>query len=742
MKANFGVTSRRVPHVELSWWGPRRLTQLDLITIHLGLFKHKTSTSILRFASGHLCLAQSTRFLSTKAMAQPASNMSKQNEDLLRRPLYGTRSRARPRQPLRRHSMQQTLTRATAYDLPPEILAGLTLKEDAAAAAAASEAAASRSRTDPSPSASSENLVGAQACSLCGLSFVTLQDQRGHLKSDLHHYNLKQKLRGLPAVSETEFDKLIGDLDESLSGSDSEESEDDEDDGRQESTLTTLLRKQARLADRKELDDGEETADGDLSAKKHRGKPPLIWFSSPVLPEKNYFGLYRAILTGEEQRQSDFVEVLKKKQVAPISIPRPNKDGSLPEVAYKGPHIFLCMIGGGHFAAMVVSLAPRPSKGTTAMNREATVLAHKTFHRYTTRRKQGGSQSANDNAKGAAHSAGSSLRRYNEQALVADVRALLQDWKGLLDTSELLFVRATGATNRRTLFGPYDGQVLAHNDTRLRGFPFSTRRATQNELMRSFIELTRLKIHEIDPSKEAKESESAPTPTKSSSPKPPKPKLSEEEETALLHTSQLQAFIRRSKVPALLSYLKNNELSPDFEFYPSEQHHHAPRPLHLAGAQNAAPLVLGLLTRGGADPSFRNREGKTAFELAGDRSTRDAFRVARSELGESKWDWDAAKVAPAMAKEEADRRDEREKQEADKKEAARRKAEEERLRSEGPQVVDSKRSKGTTLASALEKTPQERREEEARGLTPEMRAKLERERRARAAEERLRRLQG
>ncbi|KAI8722433.1 hypothetical protein NCS52_00387200 [Fusarium sp. LHS14.1] len=636
--------------------------------------------------------------------------MSKANEDILKRPLY-------------------------LYDLPPEVLDTLTLKSDAD-----TEAIVESSISSPSnnPSASDSNLVGSQACSLCGLTFTTVIDQRGHLKSDLHHYNLKQKLRGQKPVSEVEFEKLIGDLDESLSGSDSDESDDEEDD-KQESTLTTLLKKQARLADRRDDTNGDEE-DDDTAGRKGRGKPPLIWFSSPVLPEKTYFGMYRAILTGEEQRNQDLVEVLKKKQVDPISIPKMPKDGSIPEIAYKGPHIFLCMIGGGHFAAMVVSLAPRPNKNGTTMNREATVLAHKTFHRYTTRRKQGGSQSANDNAKGAAHSAGSSLRRYNEQALVEDVRNLLQDWKALLDTSELLFIRATGVTNRRTLFGPYECQVLKHNDTRLRGFPFSTRRATQNELMRAFIELTRLKVREIDPA-EVKEPEPGANPTKTQS-KPSKPKLSEEEETALLHTSQLQAFTRRSKVPALLSYLKNNSLSPDFEFQPVEQNHHAPRPLHLAAAQNAAPLVLGLLVRGGADPTIKNDEGKTPFELAGERATRDAFRMARSELGEAKWSWDSAKVPPAMTKAEADKRDEREKKEADTKEAERRRAEEERLRSEGPRVPEGRKQKGNTLSAGLTKTPQEKREAESRGLTPEMRVRLERERRARAAEERIRRMQG
>lgn len=42
------------------------------------------------------------------------------------------------------------------------------------------------------------------------------------------------------------------------------------------------------------------------------------------------------------------------------------------------------------------------------------VLFHKTFHSYTVRQGQGGSQGSHDNKRGAAKSAGASLRRYNE----------------------------------------------------------------------------------------------------------------------------------------------------------------------------------------------------------------------------------------------------------------------------------------------------------------------------------------
>jgi Bacteroidetes VLRF1 release factor len=45
-------------------------------------------------------------------------------------------------------------------------------------------------------------------------------------------------------------------------------------------------------------------------------------------------------------------------------------------------------------------------------------VAHKTFHSYTVRARQGGSQSARDGKSGTNHpkSAGASLRRYNEAA--------------------------------------------------------------------------------------------------------------------------------------------------------------------------------------------------------------------------------------------------------------------------------------------------------------------------------------
>lgn len=518
--------------------------------------------------------------------------------------------------------------------------------------------------------------------------------------------------------------------------------------------MSTLLKKQAAIS-KSNYDD-----DQDVFQKKKRGsgKHPLLWFITPTLPANTYLGIYRSLFTNAEQeKEASIVDTVKAKQISPkpqTKVPTSSSTGLPSPEAYKDPHIFLCMIGGGHFAAMVVSLAPKQTKSapTGPLSKEATVIATKTFHRYTTRRKQGGAQSANDSSKGAAHSAGSTLRRYNEQALTDEVRLLLQDWKGMIDTSELLFIRASGTTNRRTLFGPYEGQVLRQNDPRIRGFPFNTRRATQNELMRSFVELTRVKVQEVDEAaiaaakKAAEEEAKQVTAAKKSKASTPAPvKLSEEEETATLHTSQIQALIRRSKLPALLSYIKTNDLSPNFLFYPpgSQLNHHTPTPLHLAASQNSPPLVSGLLTKAGTDPTTVNGDGKTPFDIAGDRATRDAFRVARFELGDSRFDWNAAHVPAPLSRADADERDAREKKEESMREQERRKLEVARLKDEGPKVVDSgplgkAAGRGRALAlGQVQKTAQEKREEEARGMTPEMRMRLDREKRARAAEERM-----
>ncbi|KAK6528209.1 hypothetical protein TWF281_009458 [Arthrobotrys megalospora] len=561
------------------------------------------------------------------------------------------------------------------------------------------------------------------SCTLCGVKSKTVQEQRLHARSDVHRFNMKRKIRKQPPVSEMEFEKMIEALDESISGSESSSTEDEQ----SSDPLATLLRKKATLKAAEEVEEED-------SPRKPR--TPIIWMSSPMLPESTYVGVYRAILP-DSTEESEVTQILPTLQTQTTS--------ALPTAS--DPHIFLCMIGGGHFAAMIVSLIPKVVKRSGVVEREAVVLAHKTFHRYTTRRKQGGSQSANDNSKGTAHSAGSSLRRYNEAALTADIRELLGNWREMLDSSSLLFIRATGTSNRKTLFGG-DNPVIRSTDKRIRGFPFTTRRATQSELMRCFVEVTRLKVSKIDET-----IITAPTPTASSAtaPKAPvaKAKPSKEEALKLLHTTTLNTLLRRSKAPAIITYLNSNKLP--FTYHLTPTNHHTPTLLHLAASQSHPTIVLALLTKAldgnkePADPTAKNSAGKTAYDLAGDRATREVFRVARQELGEDRFDWELLGVGSPISRKEYDEAAEHEKMAKDAEEKERREKETARLKSmpdtSGSSSTAGKGGRG--LAEVLgTNAATNAREEETKGLSEEAKRRLERERRARAAEERMKRLAG
>ncbi|CAG8055674.1 unnamed protein product [Penicillium olsonii] len=636
-------------------------------------------------------------------------------EELLKRPLY-------------------------VYDLPQELLDSLKAKTTGQPVA---EEPVGPSSEELEQAAQDSAIATSNLCSLCNVSYSSVQDQRSHVRSDHHRYNVKSQLRGNAPLGELEFSKAVGELDESISGSESSETEEEDGDGATGNTLSALLKKQAKL------NHPDEESVANVAGVP---KSPLLWFSSSGLPSNKSLGIYRAMFSAAEQEDpKNLVDTIRRKQLAPIK-GRANNASKTQDPAASGPHIFMCMIGGGHFAAMLVSLAPEIHRKQGGIeDRQARVIAHKSIHRYTTRRKQGGSQSASDASRGAAHSAGSSLRRYNEAMLEKEIRDTLTEWRDMIDSAELLFVRATGKTNRKILFDNYDGQVLKSKDPRIRGFPINTRRATQGELLRCFKELTRVKVSEVDEAALAaaeikRKEEEAKASTPAPKPQPQKPKLSKEDEAALLHTSQIQALIRRSKVPALMSYISNNTIPPSFVFTPTDspQNFRCPTPLHLAANLNAPAVVTALLTKTESDPASLNSEGKTPFELTGDRATRDAFRIARHTLGESKWDWETAKVPAAVSKADADSRAEKERQAANEEEASRRQADLDRLKREEAEksaFARTTKSGGRTVG-AVEKSAAEKREEETRGMTPEMRMRLERERRARAAEERFKKMQG
>ncbi|KAK4049563.1 hypothetical protein OIV83_004060 [Microbotryomycetes sp. JL201] len=653
---------------------------------------------------------------------------------------------------------------------------------------------------------------GQYTCAVTGASFSDLYSLRQHYKTDWYKYNVKLKLQGKPTpVSEQQFESLVegkalmsllahGSLSASISGSDTVSSDDDagSDASSSSSTnaVTRLLRKEKiQTADTLQDQDEQEQA---LAALQGGPRSAIVWFESPLVNPGTQFGIYKAALPnfGSHKRPEISAALPEIKQIQLGVDPAKDKERKWT----------LLMFASGHFAGMVVSLEPKlVSKGKgKEKEREVVVLAKKTFHRYTTRRKQGGAQSANDAGKGKAKSAGAQIRRYNEAMLADEVHEILDEWRELIDESELVFLRCS-KSNYRTFFD-YDGATLRRDDPRIRGFSFPTRRPTVNELVRAFTELTRVKTSHLSAEALAQldadyltsiTPAAKPVPT---APKPtPKaisavPKLTKEEELERDRWNRMVDMVKRGKIEALSSFL--DKYGPELEQPSSEravwgtlpswmdEAKSTPTLLHVASAADQADMVKWLLVEKRADPTLRlpstvsldgqdDEAAKTVFkgqqtpyELAPSRATRNAFRMLLSEHPDW-WNWTGtgvggARVPSGLDQEKEAERDqktrdrramlreklkERDRERAEKDKVEQERLEVERVERETREREQLARTGGSKLSNGKPARlgggpPMAMVNREQAGLTEAQRARIEREQRARAAEARLARMGG
>lgn len=442
-------------------------------------------------------------------------------------------------------------------------------------------------------------------------------------------------------------------------------------------------------------------------------KSPLVLFGSDLLPSK-CLGAYKTTLDADDIN-SHPLETLQQ-------LNSPETKAKLKDTVSA-----LFMIGGGHFAGAIISHKPIATKGNKGTPQELQLqsvdfVAHKTFHRYTTRRKQGGSQSKSDNARGKANSAGSSLRRYNEQALQEEVEELLGQWKPYLDKCEKIFVKASGAYAHKLLIGKY----IKTDDPRLRIFPFTTKRPTSSELRRAWCELSYLKVTNLPQSDKAavdraQKQQQMLEKSRQQIQRKQADTINEDDKAS----AEVVGLLKRSKAPALVSWVHKHDvnmvLTPDVEY-------HGYTMLHYAAKNGLARMVQVLLVNLKADPTII-ATGRTAAQLAADKQTKYAFQIARSSLGDDYCNWTEAKVGPPMHKTEVD---ELLKQEKEQQHIESQKLHQEKLqgaREEFKEQHDKKFGKGRTLGATEQQT--------LNSLSPEQRMRIMREQRARAAEARM-----
>ncbi|XP_026707884.1 ankyrin repeat and zinc finger domain-containing protein 1 isoform X2 [Athene cunicularia] len=317
----------------------------------------------------------------------------------------------------------------------PELLRGLTLVTGVAADVWAAEPAPG------SHAASSEERAPGvperMCCSTCGQVFGSREEQTEHYHLDWHRFNLKQRLLGHQTLPMEVFEEKTraGDV-SSISGSDSESS-----DAISESELLP-------------------------SASDSTGTP-LVPRSHKVLlrnAKGQLISAYRCVLGTGKGGTEEPAELM----------------ASLQSLGASTCWIVL-MMGGGHFAGAVF-------QGNQ-------VQEHKTFHRYTVRARRGTAQSLRDaqTPGSAPRSAGASLRRYNEAALLKDIQDLLAAWAQHLKEAQRIFLRAP-RHNRALLFGGRN-PPLTWGDPRVCHIPLSTRRATLREVLRVHAMLASLQVY-------------------------------------------------------------------------------------------------------------------------------------------------------------------------------------------------------------------------------------------------------
>ncbi|KAI8598401.1 hypothetical protein EDD21DRAFT_309461 [Dissophora ornata] len=596
------------------------------------------------------------------------------------------------------------------------------------------------------------------SCRTCAITdFLSIDAQRSHAKSDWHHYNLKLRLldnKGTPITLQQYNSMLLDHARDSAS-------QDEHDKPKIQFLIskleaTFLHSNQTMNVDAASQQQQERQKALEQQIQTDR-MSPMVWFTSPLYGPSVRFGVYKNALTNRGQCES-VVEHL---------------NAEIPGTATPPRFWTLILLGGGHFAGMVVDLAGQTSKAHSqrSRSRELNIVAHKTFYRYTVRKKQGGAQSSH----GACNSAGALVRMYNERALKLEVRELLASWSHWIEQSECVFMHAPG-NNRRTLF--YDGSIisLADQGDRLRSFPFVTRRPTHTELKRAYSELITIKVKtstnthlveeevegegqeeteedEVEEEEEADEKNVDPESSLRSQ-VPDGVKIAAPPLVASPDLHKLVDMVKKGRSGALSKHLFRTGINPS-QLLPKSvnseyDRRRTPTVLHLAAHHGQSKTVELLLEEHHANPTMTIASlvqqmgsehhpvkedlidlvvhGKplTAYDVAKDKETRNAFRRAMAKMPEA-WDWIGLAYVPSPLTVEKHVQQKTHSISNEKKHKSRQTLGEEEVRC----------SSGSEMAGAQESADPSSKKLDHTKLTLEQSTVLDRERRARAAEARI-----
>jgi Bacteroidetes VLRF1 release factor/Vms1-associating treble clef domain len=376
-------------------------------------------------------------------------------------------------------------------------------------------------------------------------------------------------------------------------------------------------------------------------------------------------------------------------------------------------------------------------------------VAHSTKARYTTRKGQGKSQSAMDNQKGKSiKSVGAQLRRAGQVQLWDDVRSVAVAWTSYLQKAHLVFVMVPTVMHG-TLWKETFANVLTKDDERVRTrVPLNLKKPGFDSVVMVHRVLTTCAIrpyvpHVVAGAEESGAEKSLVSVQSSKTIQQDTAKRRDDDTGKVVWPpwTPLHEAAAMGRVEALVALLGQQDVNVNAVAGPLLQ-----TPLHVAAAAGAAVSVDGggngrsgvdgdedvtdaldalstedvsnvtndvsaadaaecvyqLLVTGGADPTVTDIRNRVPYFLASSEPVRVAFRRARAVLenaGDSTaaaWDWDAAKVGPALTDQELEARKEKE---AEKKRQKKQRQKE-------------RKAKDKAAAEAMERQRQQQAEEQ------------------------------
>lgn len=511
--------------------------------------------------------------------------------------------------------------------------------------------------------------TGVYHCNTCVVEFDCREELSGHLKADLHVYNLRLRMLSdnrfqYKPVSEEEFEELFEIAEGESSGEDAVSKRISK--GRAMDLLASSLERLGSDAKLNRQDPGGRK-------KSKRSPSRFIAFNfKDTLPDggeslglggelSKFRLLVYADLLLERDEDQECVKsatlVNRLSNLVSSGCSSSERQGNS-----ESQHLWLIVLyRAGYFAASTIDA------------RTGTINTSKSVQRYTVRRKQGGSQIGQDKKQAWANSAGAQLRRHNEQLLRNDISDIFDSIKIYIGNCSYIFISCPPTLRKEILYKKEgDPGYLLANDKRIRFIPFTTHRPTTKEILRCYKELTRAQISPLSkPKRIYRTNDEIPevglddlrTALLNTASSTTSSKYSQESDKekgraggnsiamkAIKYVSRdklsllrkiIDLKLQRSEIASLLNEddcdLENNGLASVVY-----KNLGSVTLLHLASGKGSVKCVTFLL-HNGSNPAAKDASGRTPFEVSKNRETRNVFMATRRDFSDM-WDWDAARV--------------------------------------------------------------------------------------------------